>query len=176
MIRFADPVAAISAFQADGSTFQGRILHILPATAKREAALDEYALSKLPLKRQNLIRKRAEAGSSTFNWNSMFMSADAVTSAVSERLGVSKHDLLNPTDASAAVRQAVAETTVIQEAKAYFAANGVNLDAFKTQQRGNTSILVKNFPPTSTQELRQLFEEHGSVLRVVLQPPAPPIL
>ncbi|KAK0657548.1 hypothetical protein B0T16DRAFT_401954 [Cercophora newfieldiana] len=169
MIQFSEPSAALAAFQTDGTTFQGRILHVLPAAAKREG-LDEFAISKLPLKKQQLLRKKAEAASSTFNWNSLFMSQDAVNTAVAERLGVSKHELLDPTDASAAVKQAVAETTVIQEAKAYFAANGVNIEAFKSQQRGDTSILVKNIRNTSIEELRQLFEEHGTVLRVVMPP------
>ncbi|KAK0748060.1 hypothetical protein B0T21DRAFT_379979 [Apiosordaria backusii] len=170
MIRYAKPGAALSAFQTDGTVFQGRIIHIIPAAAKRESKLDEYAISKLPLKKQQLLKKKAEAASSTFNWNSLFMSQDAVNNAVAERLGVSKHELLDPTDASAAVKQAIAETTVIQEAKAYFATHGVNIDAFKSQQRGDTSILVKNIKNATIEELRTLFEEHGSVLRVLMPP------
>lgn len=170
MIRYEQPAAAVAAFQTDGSVFQGRIIHVLPASAKRENKLDEFAISKLPLKKQQLLKKKAEAASSTFNWNSLFMSQDAVNTAVAERLGVSKHELLDPTDASAAVKQAVAETTVIQEAKSYFAAHGVNIEAFKSQQRGDTSILVKNIRNASIEELRALFEEHGSVLRVLMPP------
>ncbi|KAK4039831.1 hypothetical protein C8A01DRAFT_46727 [Parachaetomium inaequale] len=170
MIRYEQPAAAVAAFQIDGSVFQGRIIHILPASAKRENKLDEFAISKLPLKKQQLLKKKAEAASSSFNWNSLFMSQDAVNTAMAERLGVSKHELLDPTDASAAVKQAVAETTVIQEAKAYFAAHGVNIEAFKSQQRGDTSILVKNIRNASIEELRTLFEEHGAVLRVLMPP------
>ena len=170
MIQYEQPTSALAAFQADGSTFQGRIVHILPGTAKRESKLDEFAISQLPLKKQQLVRKRAEAASSTFNWNSLFMSQDAVNTAIADRLGVSKHEFLDPTDASAAVKQALAETTVIQEARAYFAANGVNIEAFKSSQRGDTSILVKNIRNTSREELRQIFEEHGTVLRVLMPP------
>nr|CAE76453.1 related to MRD1 [Neurospora crassa] len=170
MIRYEKPASALAAFQTDGTVFQGRIVHILPAAAKRENKLDEFALSKLPLKKQQLLRKKAEAASSTFNWNSLFMSQDAVNTAMAERLGVSKAELLDPTDACTAVKQAVAETTVIQEAKQYFAANGVNIEAFKTQQRGDTTILVKNIKNTTIEELRTLFEEHGTVLRVLMPP------
>ncbi|KAL2184358.1 RNA-binding domain-containing protein [Thermothelomyces heterothallicus CBS 203.75] len=170
MIRYEQPAAAVAAFQTDGSIFQGRIIHIIPGSAKREKKLDEFALSKLPHKKQQLLKKKAEAASSTFNWNSLFMSQDAVNTAVAERLGISKHELLDPTDASAAVKQAVAETTVIQEAKAYFAAHGVNIEAFKSQQRGDTAILVKNIKNTSIEELRSLFEEHGTVVRVLMPP------
>ena len=170
MVQFEKPEAAVAAFQLDGSTFQGRLLHILPAAPKREFKLDEFALSKLPLKKQQLLKKKAEAASSTFNWNSLFMSQDAVNTAVAERLGISKHELLDPTDASAAVKQAIAETSVIQEAKAYFAKHGVNIEAFKNQQRGDTVILVKNIKNTTAEELRDLFAEHGSVLRVLMPP------
>lgn len=172
LVLFADSSHAVEAFQSmDGTTFQGRILHIIPADAKRDAGLDEYEISKLPLKKQNLIRKRAEASTNTFNWNSLYMNQDAVNASVASRLGVSKSELLDPTSADAAVKQAIAETTVIQETKAYFVANGVDLDAFRSQKRGDTVILVKNFPyGTTIDEIRTLFEESGPVLRVLMPP------
>lgn len=146
-------------------------MHVLPAAGKRESQLDEFAISKLPLKKQNLIRKKAEAASNTFNWNSLYMNQDAVNASVADRLGVSKSELLDPTSADAAVRQAIAETSIIQETKAYFAANGVDLNAFKSHQRGDTAILVKNFPfGTNIEELRNMFEEFGTVLRVLMPP------
>jgi multiple RNA-binding domain-containing protein 1 len=172
LIQFADPSDAVKAFQAlDGATFQGRILHLIPANAKREQGLDEFGLSKLPLKKQNMIRKKAEAASTSFNWNALYMNQDAVNSSVAQRLGVSKSELLDPTSADAAIKQAIAETTVIQETKAYFGANGVDLNAFKSQRRGDTTILVKNFPyGTTMEELRKMFEEHGQVLKVLMPP------
>ncbi len=92
-------------------------------------------------------------------------------SSVSDRLGVSKSELLDPTASNAAVRQAHAETHIIQETKSYFAANGVNLDAFKGCERGDTAILVKNFAyGTTPDELKRLFEAHGNVLRVLMPP------
>lgn len=147
-------------------------MHILPATVKKEKdnALDDFAISKLPIKKQKQI-KRKEAASSTFNWNSMYMNTDAVMSSISDRLGISKSELLDPSSSDAAVRQAHAETHVIQETKAYFAKNGVNLDAFKKGQRGDTTILVKNFPyGTKSEELKKLFEAHGSVIKLLMPP------
>lgn len=172
MVLYSDPSAALAAFQsADRSTFQGRLIHVLPAAAKKEQKLDEYELSKLPLKKQNLIRKKAEAASNTFNWNSLYMNQDAVNASVADRLGVTKSELLDPTSADAMVKQAIAETSIIQETKAYFSANGVDLDAFKSNQRGDTAILVKNFPfGTTIEELRTMFEEFGTVLRVLMPP------
>ncbi|KAL5594300.1 hypothetical protein BROUX41_001242 [Berkeleyomyces rouxiae] len=172
LIRFADPEAAVGAFQrSDGVSFQGRLIHILPAASKREGELDEFTLAKLPLKQQALIRKRAEAASNTFNWNSLYMNQDAVVSSMAQRLGVSKAELLDPTSSDAAVKKAIAETTVIQETKSYFLANGVNIDAFKQQKRGDKTILVKNFPfNTTIEELRNMFAEHGTVIKVLMPP------
>ncbi|KIL94757.1 hypothetical protein FAVG1_01688 [Fusarium avenaceum] len=172
LILFTEPSGAVEAFQAmDGTTFQGRLLHIIPASAKRDTALDEFAISKLPLKKQNMIRKKQEASASTFNWNALYMNQDAVNTSVAERLGVSKSELLDPTSSDAAIKQAIAETSVIQDTKAYFAANGVDLEAFKSKKRGDTAILVKNFPyGTTIDELRKLFEESGPVLRVLMPP------
>lgn len=101
----------------------------------------------------------------------MLSQADAVMSSVAERLGVSKSDLLDPTSSDAAVKQAHAETHVIQETKAYFTANGVNIEAFKRRDRGNTGILVKNFSyGVKTEELRKLFEPYGQLVRLLMPP------
>ena len=172
LVQYTDPVAAADAYHnLDGEPFQGRLLHILPAAAKRENKLDEFAISKLPLKKQKQLKKKTEASTSTFNWNSLYMNQDAVNASVAERLGVSKSELLDPTSADSGVKQAIAETAVIQETKSYFTKNGVDLDAFKSRERGDTSILVKNFPYGMTLDaLRKMFEEFGQVLRVLMPP------
>ena len=92
-------------------------------------------------------------------------------SSVAERLGVSKGDLLDPTSTDAAVRQAHAETHIIQETRAYFAANGVNLDSFQQRERGNTGILVKNFSfGVKASDLRKLFEPYGQIIKLLMPP------
>ncbi|KAL1854570.1 Multiple RNA-binding domain-containing protein 1 [Paecilomyces lecythidis] len=171
-VQYVDASSAIDAYKAlDGKTFQGRLLHILPASAKKTYKIDEYELSKLPLKKQKQIKRKMEASSSTFSWNSLYMNADAVMSSVAERLGVSKAELLDPTSADAAIKQAHAETHVIQETKAYFSSNGVNLDAFKQKERGNTAILVKNFSfGVKAAALRKLFEQYGQLTRLLMPP------
>jgi multiple RNA-binding domain-containing protein 1 len=170
-VLYVEPDSAVDAFQSlDGTTFRGRMIHIIPASAKREQQLDDFALAKLPLKTRNLLRKKAQAATS-FNWNALYMNQDAVNTAMADRLGISKSELLDPTSADAAVKQALAETSTIQDTKAYFIANGVDLNSFKSGQRGDTSILVKNFQyGTSIEEIRELFQEHGQVLRVLMPP------
>src|ERR1700712_2020948 len=93
-------------------------------------------------------------------------------SSISTRLGVQKSTLLDPTSSDAAVKQALAETHVIQEAKIYFAENGVDLDTFKPgRPRGDTAILVKNFPyGTKSDEIRELFQSQGNVTRLLTPP------
>lgn len=91
--------------------------------------------------------------------------------SVADRLGVPKSELLDPTSADAAVKQAHAETHIIQETKSYFSANGVNLDAFKRKERGETAILVKNFSyGTKPTELQELFEAYGTIRRLLMPP------
>ena len=171
-LLFANADSAVKAFKAmDGAIFQGRLLHVLPAGAKRESKVDEYTLSKMPLKQQKRIKQKAQASSSTFNWNSLYMNPDAVMSSIASRLGVDKSALYDPTSTDAAVKQTQAETHVIQETKKYFAENGVDLEAFRSKKRGDTAILVKNFPfGTKTEELRQLFEQYGRVIRLLMPP------
>ncbi|KAI1364397.1 RNA recognition domain-containing protein [Xylaria arbuscula] len=169
-ILFSDPEAAVKAFQSDRTTFQGRILHLLPAKAKTDE-LDEFALAKLSLKQQNLIKKRKKAAASTWSWNSLYMSQDAVNTSVADRLGISKSELLDPTSSDAGVKQALAESEIIQDTKSYFVANGVNLDSFRLKPRSDEVILVKNLDAnTKSEEIRNLFEEHGRVLRVLIPP------
>ncbi|KAJ6144256.1 hypothetical protein N7470_008151 [Penicillium chermesinum] len=171
-VQYHDADAAVDAYRGlDGKHFQGRILHVLPAAAKKTYKIDEHELSKLPIKKQNQIKRKLGASSSSFSWNSLYMNTDAVMASVAERLGVSKADLLDPTSSDAAVKQAHAETHVIQETKAYFASNGVNIDAFKHRERGNTAILVKNFSyGVKSGELRSLFEPYGQIIRLLMPP------
>ncbi|KAK3633899.1 Multiple RNA-binding domain-containing protein 1 [Elasticomyces elasticus] len=172
-VEYASPSDAASRALADkdGQTFQGRLLHIIPATAKRKTKLDEFELSKLPLKKQQEIKRKREQ---EFSWNAFYMSADAVVSSVADRFGLSKSEVLDPTSSDAAVKQAHAETHVIQETKSYFKQQGIDLEAFrdvKKSDRGDTAIVIKCIPyGTSKDELMRRFEEHGDVKRFLMPP------
>ncbi|KAF2798948.1 RNA-binding domain-containing protein [Melanomma pulvis-pyrius CBS 109.77] len=172
-VQFQDPDQAVEAYlDNDGTIFQGRLLHIISANSKKDNTLDEFAIAKLPLKKQREIKRKTEAAKQTFNWNSLYLNADAVMSTVADRMGISKAELLDPTSSDAAVKQAHAETHIIQETKSYFAQHGVDLEAFKKSSKGDIAILVKNIPHrTQPDEIRKLFEEHGTV-KQFLMPPA----
>jgi multiple RNA-binding domain-containing protein 1 len=117
------------------------------------------------------VLRKKNATAATFNWNSLYLNTDAVLSTVAERLNISKAELLDPTSSDAAVKQAHAETHIIQETKGYFAKHGVDLDAFKRSAKGDVAILVKNIPHgVASDEIRQLFEEHGSIRRFLMPP------
>lgn len=169
-VQYTEPQAATKALRIlDQKPFQGRLLHVMPSNGKRGTTLDEFAISKLPLKKQQQIRRKADATSSIFNWNSMYMNSDAVISSISDRLGVAKSELLDATSSDAAVKQAHAETQIIQETKSYFTSHGVNLEAFKKKERGDTAILVKNFSyGTKSEELKKLFEAHGQIKKLLM--------
>ena len=171
-VQYGDPTSAARALQQlDGTSFQGRLLHILPALDKKSQRLDEYELSKLPLKKQKEIKRKRESASNSFSWNSLYMNPDAVLSSVADRLGVTKAEVLDPTSSDAAVKQAHAETHVIQETKSYLTANGINVDAFKQSSRDDRTLLVKNFPfGVTTEDLRQLFDPYGHILQLLMPP------
>ena len=79
--------------------------------------------------------------------------------------------MIDPTSSDAAVKQAHAETHIIQETRSYFADHGVDLEAFKKKERGDTAVLVKNFPyGTKPEELKKLFEAHGQIKQLLMPP------
>ncbi|KAI9892067.1 MAG: Multiple RNA-binding domain-containing protein 1 [Vezdaea aestivalis] len=171
-VLFDKAEAAIEAYRGlDGTTFQGRILHVIPARPFKKHDLDETAIAALPPKAQNQARRKMRIISNRFNWNSMFMSADAVMSSVADRLKISKADLLDPSSSDATVRQAHAETHVIQDAKKYFEASGVDLAAFGRREKGEKAFLIKNFSyDTSAGDLRALLEPYGQISRLLVPP------
>ncbi|CAO1615917.1 unnamed protein product [Parajaminaea phylloscopi] len=171
-VSYDDPAHALAAFRAaDGSTFQGRLLHLLPAVSLRPRPDGPVSL------KQSRADDRKANADKDFNWSSLYMSADAVATSVADRLGVDKSDILNPSDESsgdsAAVRLALAETKVIRETKEFLEQEGVNVATFDqgAKARSETTILVKNIPyGTQPDTIREMFEKHGEVDRVLVPP------
>lgn len=168
-VKYMDPAHALLAYRGrNGAIFQGRLLHVLPAVD-----LKPKPEAPATLKQKRLATQRANAGKD-FNWSMLYMNSDAVAASISDRLGVSKSDILNPEESStsAAVRLALAETRVIQETKQFFEQHGMNLEAFeKVKERSDDTILVKNIPyGTTGEEIRSLFANYGDVARVLIPP------
>ena len=87
-------------------------------------------------------------------------------------MNISKSDILNPESGdNAAVKLALAETHIIQETKIYLESQGVLLSSFSSRARSDTTILVKNIPyGTTIDQIRELFEPHGELSRVLVPP------
>ncbi|KAK8865652.1 multiple RNA-binding domain-containing protein 1 [Kwoniella newhampshirensis] len=183
-LQFHDPAEALQAYKTlDKTTFQGRLLHVLPGRAKPgqdgagvQGIVDGKVLGKAAETRGEVKigvdAKRKEESSRGVNWASLYMNSDAVAASVASRIGVAKSELLNGDDGNAAVKLALAETAVIEETKKYFEDAGIVLDSLQPRvPRSQTTILVKNIPyGTTLQSLTDLFAPHGTLTRVLLPP------
>ena len=173
-ILFMLPDDALKAYSAlDGTIFQGRLLHILPAK-DQPIRDDPHNADGKSFKAQKEKELKAQSGSA-HNWNSLFIRSDSVLDAIAVRLGVPKSSIMNVHESdSLATRLAIAETHIIQETKEYLESEGVSLDAFINNaqvERSKTVILVKNMPfEVEAGELRELFGKYGALGRVILPP------
>eukprot|EP00850_Spirogloea_muscicola_P015002 SM000111S18825 [mRNA] locus=s111:401562:407009:- [translate_table: standard] len=174
--------ARIAMHKLDKTTFQGRLLHILPAR-RPPAVVDREELRVQPgstnvKAERDAKRKAAESEGKTAAWSSLFMRADTVVENVAKKYGVSKSELLDPSADDLAVRMALGETHIIAETKQSLAAEGVDVSileglALKTAgsklQRSNNVILVKNLPfSTVHADLAALFGRYSSLGRLIL--------
>ncbi|KAF8127694.1 hypothetical protein EV363DRAFT_1344398 [Boletus edulis] len=171
-VTFVQPSSALAAYEGlDKKSFQGRLLHILPAVERKGGpeALDTSD-NLLSIKDERKAKRNATAGRE-FNWSMLYMNSDAVVSSIADRLSIPKADILNPESSNAAVKLALAETHVIQETKSYLESQGVILSSFSSRGRSDTILLVKNIPyGTSADQIRELFEVHGKLSRVIVPP------
>ncbi|GFZ43298.1 Multiple RNA-binding domain-containing protein 1 [Saitozyma sp. JCM 24511] len=183
-ILFRDPQDALSAYNTlDKTTFQGRLLHVLPGRARpgqertgAEKIIGGDVLGKTKEGRAEvkgkIDAKRTEQSARGVNWATMYMNSDAVAASVADRMGISKSELLAGDDGNAAVKLALAETTVIAETKKYFEDAGIVLESLGPRvPRSQTVILVKNIPyGTTVHTLTDLFSPHGDLKRILLPP------
>ncbi|KAJ7265431.1 hypothetical protein B0H12DRAFT_1100717 [Mycena haematopus] len=173
-VTFAQAANALAAYEnLDRRSFQGRLVHILAAVDRKpKFEVEDGEGRKKTVKGEKQAQRKAAAGKE-FNWSMLYMNSDAVASSIADRMRISKSEILNPESSdNAAVKLALAETHIIQETKTYLESQGVLLNSFSARARSDTIILVKNIPyGTTTDQIRELFEPHGA-LRRVLVPPA----
>eukprot|EP00002_Diphylleia_rotans_P037967 TRINITY_DN8561_c0_g1_i1.p1 TRINITY_DN8561_c0_g1~~TRINITY_DN8561_c0_g1_i1.p1 ORF type:complete len:683 (+),score=195.43 TRINITY_DN8561_c0_g1_i1:100-2148(+) len=157
------------------SIFEGRILNVL--AAKKMPEKPSTSTKKDGLKSDFQRKKEEEKKKSAnrdINWNTLFMSANAIADSIAHKYGMKKSDLLDASADNVAVRLALAETQIINETKAMLEEEGVSLEAFNgytKKERSNSVILVKNIPFTTEEsELRIIFEKFGNIGRLVLPP------
>ena len=152
-VTYALPENGVAAMEAlDGTIFQGRLIHLLPAkrppnaadtlggVGRLDAATDadatngDFAKSneteaerEAGFKANRDARLKADAGTNRAAWNSLFMRQDTVAAAVASKYGVSKADLLESGDADVAVRLALGEAQIIADTKAQLESHGVDV-------------------------------------------------
>ncbi|NXJ13808.1 RBM19 protein, partial [Odontophorus gujanensis] len=171
-ITYMIPEHAVKAYaEMDGQVFQGRMIHLLPSTIKKEKIEDIDAEESSSYKKQKEAKDKANSASS-HNWNTLFVGTNAVADAIAQKYNASKSQVLDhESKDSVAVRVALGETELVQEVRQFLIENGVSLDSFSQAagERSKTVILVKNLPAnTSTAELEAVFGKYGSLGRVLL--------
>ncbi|XP_045606237.1 probable RNA-binding protein 19 [Procambarus clarkii] len=170
-VTFLFPEHAVRAMtELDGTTFKGRLLHILPGVSKEE---DEKSKEGMSFKDKKAKEQKATAGS-WHNWNTLFMGSSAVIDVMAEKYNKSKQEILySEGKQSVAVNLALGEAQIVDETKRFLEDNGISLEAFSSPgvQRSSTIILVKNLPAkTTASELSEIFGRYGELGRVVLPP------
>ncbi|GBL94938.1 putative RNA-binding protein 19 [Araneus ventricosus] len=162
---------AVKAFtELDGTIFQGRLLHLIPAQPKKEFEINE---NETNYKKKKEAKMKQMSGSS-HNWNILFLGKNAVADVIAAKYNVEKSKLLSgDSKESVAVRMALAETEMVMESRNFLTKNGVQLDAFSqpAAERSKTVIVVKHLPAkTTSEELNELFSKFGTLSRVILPP------
>ncbi|XP_066418503.1 probable RNA-binding protein 19 isoform X1 [Molothrus aeneus] len=171
-ITYMIPEHAVKALaELDGQVFQGRMMHLLPSTIKKEKVEDGDAEESSSYKKNKEAKDKANSASS-HNWNALFVGTNAVADAMAHKYNATKSQVLDAESKdSVAVRVALGETELVQEIRRFLVENGVSLDSFSQAagERSRTVILVKNLPAgTSALELEELFGQHGDLGRVLL--------
>lgn len=171
-VTFMFPEHAVKAYAAvDGQVFQGRMLHVLPSTIKKEASEDADTPGSSSYKKKKESKDKANS-SSSHNWNTLFMGPNAVADAIAQKYNATKSQVFDhETKGSVAVRVALGETQLVQEVRRFLIENGVSLDSFSqaAAERSKTVILAKNLPAgTLAAELQETFGRFGSLGRVLL--------
>lgn len=166
-VTYLFPEHAVAAYAAlDGTSFQGRMLHLLPAKSIDE----ERSSDSTNYKKLKEARLKKTAGLS-HNWNTLFLGANAVANVIADTYKASKQEVL--TGKEGAVRLALGETQLVAATREFLLENGIHLDAFNapSEKRSKNIILVKNLPAnTAVDEIREKFEKFGVLGRVVLPP------
>uniref|UniRef100_A0A4W3IC07 RNA binding motif protein 19 n=1 Tax=Callorhinchus milii TaxID=7868 RepID=A0A4W3IC07_CALMI len=172
-VTYMIPEHAVKALaEIDGEVFQGRMLHILPSTVKREKIENDKDTPGSSSYKRNKEAKDKANSNSSHNWNTLFMGTNAVADVIAAKYNATKSEVLDHEGkGSLAVRMALGETQIVQETRLFLIDNGVSLDSFSQAagQRSKSVILVKNIPAgTKVQELEKLFAQYGDLGRVLL--------
>ena len=160
-VTFMFPEKALKAFnELDGTIFQGRMLHIIPARNKKEQESNDERADSFKSKKETELKKKAQSG---HNWNSLFINQDSVANLMASRYNIDKSEIFDvhgtgKKKSNIAVKLAVGETQIVNDMRKFLVRNGVKLDSFNNTERSKTVVLIKNLPNnTNESELREMF-------------------
>ena len=171
-VTFMFPEHAKKAFgELDRSTFQGRLLHIIPAEVRENDSnqLDDTTAFK---KRKNAqLKNDATKGS---NWNTLFLGQNSVANILSKKMNIDKAEFFKSSkNDSVAARMALGETQLVNETRMFLEQNGVFLNCFNFEnlKRSKTIFLIKHLPTNTTEsELKEFLSLYGKIKRLILPP------
>lgn len=171
-ITFMFPEHAKVAFkELDRSTFQGRLLHIIPAEV-RESEFNPFDDASAFKKRKN-AQLKSEATKSS-NWNTLFLGQNAVANILSKKMNIDKSEFFKSAkNDSIAARMALGETQLVNETRMFLEQNGVFLNCFNFEnlKRSKTIFLIKHLPTNTTEsELKEFLSTYGKIKRLILPP------
>lgn len=181
-VEFLFPKDAAKAYEElNGSMFQDRRFHIIPAQPKRVSARnnDESFAHGQPNStssyKQDKSVKQKETSAKGSNWNILFLGQNAVADAVADMRQIDKSNLLTKqtNKEPIAVRIALGDARLVEQTRNFLISNGIELDSFDNPQapRSRTVIIAKNLPACfENSELTDLFETFGRVARVLVPP------
>lgn len=187
-VQFMIPEQATHAMnELDGSSFQGRLLHIIFAKDKSTSADGDGddkdgKSSRLSSYQQKKEKDRKSMAGMKDSWNASYVRSDTVVATLAEKYGVRSGDVLDATESAGelAVRLAVGEVQVVTENREYLLQHGVNLQALESatakssrgaDQRSSTTLLIKNLPHDSNEEeLSGMFACFGAISQFVMPP------
>lgn len=196
-VQFVLPENAPKALvEMDGTVLSGRIVHVLPARPRPQSVLRANAAkhgsdpgsSTFKIEREEARRDSARTGRDGKSQHLLHVSSDAVASTIAELNNASKADLYGSgrgESGVAAVRLAMAEAVVQNEAREYLLAHGVDLEAAelvkgetsantaaaRRKRQSRTAFLVKNLPARTTSAgLEKVFLPFGSVSKLIVIP------
>ncbi len=156
-IKFTTSTSATNArTQLDGSSFQGRLIHVLPARPERDnvttltndADIEEDGVGSLTHKKKMELARQKEASHTTNSWSTNFIRGDAVVDNIADRFGMEKGAVLDVkgglSSGNAAVRLALGETHVLEENRDFFRKHGIDMDAMDAALATKTSSSAKS--------------------------------
>ena len=171
-VSFEDSPSALAAYEnIDGSIFQGRLIHVMPAKKQQQLPSgDADAKSNEKLDSREAKKQKTKEAAPH---KALFLQESNVAGSMAAQLGISKESVLDGSESSGslAVRVAVAEASMVASQKKYLEDAGVDLAVLEATEPGknsDTCLFCKNLPAgVQEEELARTLGKYGKLSRLV---------